>query len=175
MFGQFAGRACDRIRREPLQKAGVGHSLRLQIEQIDAFDSADAAAGPPGQRAALLLQRDERLLYHLELDFGVRQLCVVMQFDFDVLNVAAALDDPFRNRESDRERFEIARRAHHHRMRNTVEDERDRPLLPDMIGDGFDRRAAMPVHPALHRARLSGVFLFVQCLTPLPCRATASG
>ena len=73
MLRQLARGARDRIRREPLQKAGVRHAFRFQIQQIDAFDAADAAAGAPGECAALFLQRDKSLLHDLQLHFGVRQ------------------------------------------------------------------------------------------------------
>ncbi len=78
MSGQLTRGASDRVRCEPLQKAGVRHPLRFQIEQIDTFDSAHAAACAPRERTALFLQRDERLLHHLQLHFGVRQFRVVV-------------------------------------------------------------------------------------------------
>ncbi len=105
----------------------------------------------------------------------MRQFVIVVQLDLDVLNVAAAFHDPFRNRKTDRERFQISRRAHHHRVRNAVEDERHRPLLTDMIGDGFDRCAAVPVHLTLHGARLPGCFQFVQAASLLSCCARFCG
>jgi hypothetical protein len=75
--------------------------------------------------------------------------------------VYAARDNSFRNRKSDRERLQIARRTHHHGVRNAVEYERYRPLLTDVIRHGLHRVAAMPAHLPLDDARLVGRFQFV--------------
>ena len=72
MLRQFAGGARNGVRREAREEAGIGYRFRLEVEQIDALDAAHAAAAAPGQRAALFLQLDERLLHDREMDFGVR-------------------------------------------------------------------------------------------------------
>ena len=145
-------RACQRVGCEACEKARIGHAFGREVEQVDAFDPADAAAGTPRERAAPVLQRGERLLDDLQVDFRMRQRRVGVQDHVDVLDVAAACDDPFRDRETDRERFEVARRTHHHRMRDAVEDERDGPFLAHVVVCSFDDTAARAAHGQFDRA-----------------------
>ena len=78
------------------------------------------------------------------------QLCAVgVHEDFEIVDVGDALDDAFGQRKAHRERFEIEWGRHHDRVRNAVEDERDREFLDDTIHDG--RRQASPA--ANDRAR----------------------
>ena len=71
----------------------------------------------------MLLQRGERLLHDRQFHLSVGQrYAFTMERDLDVAYVTAALDNPLRNRKTDGERFEFARRAHHDGVRDTVED-----------------------------------------------------
>ncbi len=73
----------DCIGREGAQQAVVAHDFGSQIEQLDTFDAAHAAAGTPGQRAALIFQAHERLLHDGEVHGGT----VVADLNLDVLDI----------------------------------------------------------------------------------------
>ncbi len=157
--GQFARGACDRIAGEPGRKPVSG--TRSGCRSSSSILSMPHTPQPVRPASAR------------RLSFSATNACcttckctsacgsaspplrvTVAKENLDVVDVAAALDDAFRNRKADRERFEIARRAHHHRVRDAVEDERDRPFLTDVVRRDRRVAGAMAAHLALDEAGL---------------------
>jgi hypothetical protein len=109
---------------------GAHDRARNQVEQSEALDAADATAGAAGERSPPGLQDLEGLLDQRQLYLGA----VLVHPDLEVDDLAAGAHQPLGQRETHGQGFELARRGHHHRMRDAVEDQRDRPLLRHAVG-----------------------------------------
>ncbi len=108
----------------PRQRRKVAHYL------AQALGSAQAAAGAPGQAAAVFLEADEVLAGDFELqgDAGIR-------LDHaDVEDVLPARNNAFRQTEADGEILEVGGRRQHHRVADAVVLEGDRRLFRQVVG-----------------------------------------